>query len=618
MTGRFAAVFPWLFLLLLVAIIVWDRFDTRDTVVLDDGVEAVAGAENDGTHQPETAVDPVCGMTLRASTAYGLRHQGRDHYFCSTYCRDEVAADPEHWLAEDSERTITPDEGHLMRGIPSWMFQVSVGLVMLVSFGLFELIGGRKRSRPGPSLVHRMDAFPARSRRFRALSWAPLRFFAQVLMVALFVLIIVAGLFGNQNPAFNIAPILTWTLWWGGLIFFILYFGKLWCSICPWDAAATWIERLRFWGPRKSGLGLQLRWPRALRNIWVAVFFFVALTWIELSQGVTAVPRITAILALTMFAMTIVGVFLFERKAFCRYGCLVGRVSGLYALFSPVELRTRDADGCAGCVTQECYRGSAAGDGCPTFEYPRVMGRNTYCTLCTECVKTCPRDNITVKLRPWGADLANQARVRTDEAVLAIILLAMTGFHGLTMTSAWPRWIGSFADWTGLSYLPAFTILMAAVIVAPAVVFWVLAKLAATIARFQGTRTFFLSYAYALLPIALFYHLAHNAEHVLMEGPRLLAIASDPLGFGWNLFGTAREVFPPIVSLQGLWVLQVLFVLVGHLYGLWISERTTRRLVRDRRRAFFAQLPMLAAMILSSASSLWLLSQPMEVRVSAM
>ena len=30
----------------------------------------------------------------------------------------------------------------------------------------------------------------------------------------LFVLVVAAGLFGNQNPSLNIAPILTWTVWW--------------------------------------------------------------------------------------------------------------------------------------------------------------------------------------------------------------------------------------------------------------------------------------------------------------------------------------------------------------------------------------------------------------------
>jgi len=619
MKGRLATAFPWVFLLLVAGAIVWDQCTPREAMVLGEGVDGTSPATEKAAAVSDesgpTDRDPVCGMVVRKSTSYQLRYRGLYYHFCSTDCRHAAAADPERWLAA---RSRAPDNGHTMRGIPAWMFQFGVAVVMLVSFGLFELSARRRPTAEGPALAHRLDLLPIRSLRYRLLRWAPLRFTFQLCLVAIFALIIAAGLFGSQNPAFNIAPILTWTLWWAGLIFFVLYFGKLWCYVCPWDAVATWLERLRPWGRRRQGFGLGLRWPTKLRNIWVAVAFFVVLTWIELSQGVTSIPRVTAILALTMFSMTVVGAFLFERKSFCRYGCLVGRVSGLYALFSPFEVRTRVPVACAGCVTQECYRGSSTGDGCPTFEYPRSMERNTYCTLCMECIRTCSRDNLTVYLRPWGADLAKQRRARSDEAVLAIVLLSMTGFHGLTMIPSWPQWLQAFGAALGLSRPVAFTVLTAAIILGPILLFWFVATISAALAKHHSARTLFLHYAYALLPIALFYHLAHNAEHFLMEGPKALAIASDPFGFGWNLFGTARTVFPPLVTLEGLWFLQVLFVVVGHLYGLWICERTTRRLIPDRRRGFAAQLPMLAVMILSSSASLWLLSQPMQMRVSAM
>jgi hypothetical protein len=193
----------------------------------------------------------------------------------------------------------------------------------------------------------------------------------------------------------------------------------------------------------------------------------------------------------------------------------------------------------------------------------------------------------------------------------------MTGFHGLTMTPRWAQWSGEFEAAVGLGQVPSFTLLMGLILIVPVLVYWALSKLAA-LAGGLPTRTVFLHYAYSLLPIALFYHLAHNAEHFLMEGPKILALASDPFGWGWNLFGTAGVAMPPLVTLEGLWILQVFFVVVGHLYGLWIAEKTTRRLITSRWRSFVGQLPMLAAMILSSVISLWLLSQPMEMRVSAM
>jgi len=131
-------------------------------------------------------------------------------------------------------------------------------------------------------------------------------------------------------------------------------------------------------------------------------------------------------------------------------------------------------------------------------------------------------------------------------------------------------------------------------------------------------RDYFIRYAYALLPIALFYHIAHNMEHLLMEGPKVVAMLSDPFGWGWNLFGTAAWTIPPLISLDKLWIVQVLLVLVGHVFSLWVAQRSSLRLFGSTKAAFRSQLPMLIGMIAFSVFSLWLLKQPMEMRTSAM
>jgi len=153
-----------------------------------------------------------------------------------------------------------------------------------------------------------------------------------------------------------VAPLLTWTIWWCGLVVLILFAGKAWCYACPWDAIATWVERLRLWKKTDSELGLSLPWPPAMRNIWLATLLFVGLTWIELGFGVTMKPRATAWLGLIILGLAFVSIFIFDRKSFCRYGCLVGRVSGLYALFAPVELRARNRSVCRSCKTLACKR----------------------------------------------------------------------------------------------------------------------------------------------------------------------------------------------------------------------------------------------------------------------
>lgn len=628
-----------------------------------------APAESATVPHGKGPVDPVCHMEVAPSWGIVARHENLTYYFCTELCREQFVQQPEKYLGERcvvckqrletlqtktatylgktyllcSEEHRAQFKGdpasyfmHTMWGIPTWMYYSSIACVLLVSFGLFEgleLWSGKGTTTKLPILGQGTDTAPLRARLDlmripgirRLLTSRVFRFMCQAVIVSLFFLVIAAGLFGNQNPALNIAPILTWTVWWGGLVILIMFAGKAWCFVCPWDAVASWMERVQFWKKSDEGLGLNLKWPRALRNIVLATALFVGLTWIELGFGVTMRPAVTAYLAIAMLLMAIVSAFLFERKGFCRYGCLVGRVSGLYAMFSGIEVRANRQDICRTCSGKECVRGSPTAYGCPTFLFPGNLKTNTYCIQCGECLQACPHDNLAVNLRPWGEDLVSEHAPRSDEAYLALLMLSITGFHGLTMTANWARLTDWLRDSLWLGNLLAFTLGMVALMLAPLMIYAVLVGISYWLGRrCESTLSetayhdYFVRCSYALLPIALFYHLAHNLEHLLMEGPKVLTLLSDPFGWSWNLFGTAQWSIPPLVSLDVLWLLQVALVLVGHVYSLWIAQKTSLRLFGGQRAAFRSQIPMLMGMIVFSIFSLWLLKQPMEMRTSAM
>ncbi len=506
--------------------------------------------------------------------------------------------------------------GASMAGLPSALYYASVGAILVLSFALIERGARRLPPTTKRPRIDLMGLAPIR----RLIVHPATRFVSQLVVVVLFLIIIAAGLFGNQLPTKNIAPLLTWTAWWCGLIAVILYAGKAWCYVCPWDAISGWAEGLKLWNPARRHLGLGLPWPKVMRNIWPATVFFLLLTWIELGLGVTMHPRATAYLGLTMLAMAFASAFVFDRKSFCRYGCLVGRISGLYALFSPVEVRARDRKVCRSCDTKSCFKGNDRGDPCPTFQFPAVMDQNTYCISCMECVKSCESDNIAVNLRPWGEDLLHMRKPRSDEAYLALLMLSLTGFHGLTMTGAWGRLIETVKQTFGLSETAAFSLGMVAITLGPILLYAGLVSLARWSGgdRLSPYKKHFVRYAYALLPIALFYHLAHNSEHMLLEGPKLIALASDPLGWQWDLFGTAAWDPGPYVRKQTLWIIQILLVLVGHIYSLRASRQAATELYSDSGAATRSQIPMLVAMIMFSVMSLWLLKQPMAMRTTWM
>lgn len=495
----------------------------------------------------------------------------------------------------------------LMPGLPNWLFFTIALLILTISFVFLQVRRRRPRSPHGRARRFDLLRIPG----LRALlekRWFP--FVLQLPVVVLFVVVVAAGFFGNPDPARNIAPVLTWTVWWASLVLLILFLGKLWCTACPWNALADWLAKLV---PR-----LDRPWPRVLRNIWPATILFVLLTWLELGYGVTGKPWLTAALGLLMVALATGTLVVFERKAFCRYACLVGRVSGLYATFASTELRAADRDTCKRCTTKDCYRGNDRGAPCPTHEFLGTMEENTYCILCMECVKSCPVDNVAWNVRPWGADLLESVRPQKDEAYLALLMLSMAAFHGFTMTMAWDRLVLAIGNWTGLGPLAAFSLGMAAMLLVPVAVYYAICVLMKWFARDRknDVGTLFVRFAYSLLPIALFYHLAHNLQHVLFEGKKLLRLSSDPFGWGWNLFGTALMPVDAVLPLEVGWALQVMLVLLGHVYAIVIADRTAQSLYDEPRAATASQIPMLVAMLLFSFQSLWLLSQPMLMRTA--
>ncbi len=512
---------------------------------------------------------------------------------------------------------------HVMVGLPSWVLFGALAVTLFAS--VFVL------TRTAPAITP--DGWRFELTSIGWVRWLVHRrwfqFAVQVPLVGALGLILYAGFAGTPVADRNAATVLTWTLWWTLLVVDIVLLGRMWCLVCPWDALASWARRLAFWRRTDEPLALELRWPKWLRNVYPATLLFIGLTWLELGYGVTFSPRATAILGLTMIVLAVVPALLFERKSFCKYGCLVGRICGLYAMLAPVELRSRDKDVCKACRTKDCLRGNERGYPCPTGQCLGTMETNTYCTVCTECVKTCPHDNVAIHLRGWGGDLHSYKRPKKDEAMLALVMLSLSSFHGLTMTPTWVELVGTLRKATGLSPIATFSLGMVAILILPAALFLGASALAARAKGWKGgslmarrsaadrTWTVASAYAYPLIAVALTYHLAHNAGHFLTEAAVVVPVLSDPLGRGQDLFGTASFVPQPLTSMPVAWTLMVTLVLVGHVWALRAQRMAAERL-RDTARLgappASARLVMAGYVLLATAANLWLLAQPMEMR----
>lgn len=439
------------------------------------------------------------------------------------------------------------------------------------------------------------------------------QFALQVPVVGAFTLAIAAGLFGAPDPGANFATVATWTVWWVGVIILILFLGAAWCAMCPWSAVADWLERLTAWGV-KEGIGLKLRWPRALRNRYPATVFFIAVTWLELGVFITYSPLYTAYMAFMMVFLAALTALFFERKSFCRYLCFVGGIVGMYSNLAPLEVRAKSAEVCGRCRTKDCARGSAKGYGCPIFEYPGGMRRNTNCIACSECVKTCPYDNMTYRLRPFLADLGPSYKWRLDEALLILTLLSLTFLHGFTMLPVWTDFAKRLFNTDYFGYMTVFTGAEAGFIAVAAALHLAVSEL---IRLFTGEeasrrREIFTAYAYALLPMAFFYHLSHNIHHLDMEGLAIIPALSDPFGFGWDILGVAGFTPFMIIGMGAMPLLQAVVIFTGAAACVLIAHRISR--ARYGGVAWRATVPVMAAAALYTALALLMSLQPMAMR----
>lgn len=446
------------------------------------------------------------------------------------------------------------------------------------------------------------------------------QFLLQLPFALVFIFIIYAGLSGHY--IINIAPILTWTIWWSGLIFLVFVAGKAWCFICPWYFIAGCFVKLKFFGISEKPLTLGWKWPEKLKNIYPAILLFLLLTWFELGFNITSSPRLTAYFAIAILLLSAVPALLFEKKPYCRHACLVGRISGLYALFAPVEVRRREAVICAQCRTRDCFSGNSKGMPCPTSLCLANLEENTYCIMCSECIKSCPHDNAAVNIRPFGADLTDGFKGRNDEAYLAIVMLSMTYFHGITMTGAWRNdgegWsvISLFEGIFNNNYILNFSLGMFLMILLPAVIYGVAVFTSVKLSGkdFREFRGDSIKYAYALLPVALFYHLSHNIAHLLNEGQNIFTLLSDPLGRGDNYFNTAAIVFPPIAPMHIVWLLQLLLITTGQYWGIKIALSISEKNAGLKGESLRNIIPVLAVITFFSFISLALMGIDMAMR----
>ena len=117
-------------------------------------------------------------------------------------------------------------------------------------------------------------------------------------------------------------------------------------------------------------------------------------------------------------------------------------------------------------------------------------------------------------------------------------------------------------------------------------------------------------FVHSLVPIAMAYVAAHYFTLLLYQGQALVYLASDPLGDGSDIFGTAgTQVKYGLIGSNVEWYVKVAFIVIGHVCALILAHDRALAIYRDARQAVRSQYWMLGVMLGFTLLAVWLVSE---------
>jgi len=441
--------------------------------------------------------------------------------------------------------------------LPLALWLAAAGTAVALSFLVFALTLRRGDDAPYPRLAL-LRLHPLALEALHAMS------------VCVFFVVIAAGLFGTQDPFRNLAPAFVWIVWWIGFTYLSAAAGDLWAVLNPWQALYRWAEAIVRKMRPAARRGPHWNLPAGV-GIWPATMLLVAFGWSEIVWDGNAVPANIAWLALAYSLLTWAGMFLFGREAWLRSGEVFAVYFGMLARLAPLEVQQRNGTACAW------------------------------------------------NLRPPAAGLLDARPASASAAAFVIVMLATVTFDGLRETPLWAGWLAQLSPpGEPVSDLLWSASATAALLLGPCIFALVILGASASMAwlargdaRPASAGELARLFVPTLLPIAFAYHVAHYLSYLLVAGQVVIPLASDPLGLGWDLFGTARyKIAVDVVGARFAWTASVVAIVLGHVLAMYLAHRLALARFSARRTARASQVPLAALMVAYTMLSLWILAQP--------
>ena len=389
-----------------------------------------------------------------------------------------------------------------------------------------------------------------------------LQFLAGLFGVVVFGVVVWAGFEGPQSVQANLAPIFLYVVFWNLIPVLSLLFGDVFAAVNPWRAigrAVSWVAQRVAPGrvpevlPYPDRLG---HWPAA-----ITIFAFAAFE-LAVRPSIKEDPSWIAIFALLYMAVQLVGMALYGVKSWTDHGDGFAVFFRFFASLSPLH-----------------------------WEEGRLRRRPPF---------------------------AGAAGVRALAGTVALLAVGIgsTSFDGMRENEWWTNFaldaqgvLGDVGIGASLALEVIYTLGMLAVVLLIGGLFMLGVRGMRSVDASQSERSLARAFAPSLIPIALAYLVAHYFSQIAYQGQAAAQLASDPAGKGWDLFGTASDTIDyTVVSANGIWYVQVLALVIGHVAGLVLAHDRALVMFKDPRDATRSQYWMLAVMVSFTSLGLWLLS----------
>ena len=382
------------------------------------------------------------------------------------------------------------------------------------------------------------------------------------------VICITAGYVGNQNPYANISMTLFWIILLLALAYSSVLTGDLYRLLNPWKAIISLL-------PPNIRYG-QWNYPRRLAY-WPALAGYTTLVYLELFGPGT--PRSLANMLVAYTLINLFGVWFIGSRCWFRYCEFLSVFFRLIGKMAPFR-----------------YNGDRR-----------------------------------VELK-WNLAVA-ESQNHVSLLLFILFILSSTAYDSLHKTAAWQNlfWVHFYdlalAPHYGSDRISAYSALIPlydiwqkiSLLASPLVYFGIYMLFISMSKRLSGykdsTLKFGQEFAYSLIPIAVVYHIAHYYTLVYSQGIKTIRLISDPLGKGWDIFGTAGLLRGSIIPDPAIvWHVQVGLIILGHLISVWIAHRVAMNIFDSTRKIIVSQLPILTLMILFTIFGLWVLAEPMKIQ----